>query len=89
MDRPADRHQGEEPGDGGPFRPTVPPVPVARARALASDHRITISELTSGRADALEAMAELVALTDFAAVYLGLASSGVVDIPAGTAPLDS
>jgi hypothetical protein len=61
---------------------------LARARTLATDHRITLTELTSGRADALEAMAELVALTDFAAVYLGLASSGAVDVPAGAAPLD-
>ena len=61
---------------------------LARARALATDHRISLSELTSGRADALETLAELVALTDFAAAYLGLASSGVADIPVAATPLD-
>ena len=88
-ERSADRYQGEEQGDSGPSGPVAPPVALVRARALASDHRITLSELTSGHADALESMAELVALTDFAAVYLGLASSGAVDVPADTAPLDS
>ncbi|MFC1414613.1 SIS domain-containing protein [Streptacidiphilus sp. N1-12] len=98
-DRLVDQRTGEEPS--GEARPEQPPFAepesngpltsrrtLARARALATDHRITLSELASGHADSLEAMAELVALTDFAAVYLGLASSGTADVPAGTAPLD-
>ena len=86
---PADPARSADPsaGPGTPVAQTSRRV-LARARTLATDHRISLSELTSGRADALETMAELVALTDFAAAYLGLASSGVADIPAGTAPLD-
>lgn len=78
------------PGPDGPdtVGPTVSRRTLARARALATDHRVPFSELTTGRADAFEAMAELVALTDFAAVYLGLASSGAADLPAGAAPYD-
>ncbi|MHA6760379.1 SIS domain-containing protein [Streptacidiphilus sp. PAMC 29251] len=99
-DQSADQGPGEAPqGEGYP--PEQPPAAepgstapltsrrtLARARALATDHRITLCELASGHADALEAMAELVALTDFAAVYLGLASSGAAGVPAGRAPLD-
>ncbi|SEM49211.1 SIS domain-containing protein [Streptacidiphilus jiangxiensis] len=47
---------------------------VARARRLAADHQVALRELVSVRADPVEALAELVALTDFAAVYLGLAA---------------
>ena len=62
---------------------------LARARRLATDHQIAVSELASARSDNLEAIAELVALTDFAAAYLGLASSGTADVPAGAAPADT
>lgn len=47
---------------------------VARAHRLAADHQVALRELGSSRADQVEALAELVALTDFAAVYLGLAA---------------
>ncbi|MBF9073330.1 SIS domain-containing protein [Streptacidiphilus fuscans] len=47
---------------------------VARAHRLAADHQVGLRELTSTRADPIEALAELIALTDFAAVYLGLAA---------------
>jgi hypothetical protein len=57
-----------------PSRPTASPA-VARAHRLASDHQVGIQELASTRADTLDALAELIALTDFAAVYLGLAAS--------------
>ena len=104
LDQLADQRTGEErQGDAHPADPTAagpgPTGPdtaglpasrrvLARARALATDHRISLDELSSGHADSFEAMAELVALTDFAAVYLGLASSGAADVPAGTAPRD-
>ena len=55
--------------------PHPAPYAVARAHRLATDHRIGIQELTSAQPDTLGAMTELLALTDFAAVYLGLASS--------------
>ena len=51
------------------------PYAVTRAHRLAADHGIGIQELTSAQPEALAAVTELVALTDFAAVYLGLASS--------------
>ncbi|WP_037605451.1 SIS domain-containing protein [Streptacidiphilus rugosus] len=47
---------------------------VARAHRLAADHQVGLRELASLRSDPVEALAELVALTDFAAVYLGLAA---------------
>ncbi|MEY9877392.1 hypothetical protein ABH931_006916 [Streptacidiphilus sp. MAP12-33] len=47
---------------------------VARARRLAADHQVALRELVSARTDQVEALAELVALTDFTAVYLGLAA---------------
>jgi hypothetical protein len=47
---------------------------VARAHRLAADHQVGLRELTSIRTDPIEALAELIALTDFAAVYLGLAA---------------
>ena len=55
--------------------PAPAPYAVARVHRLATDHRIGIQELTSALPDSLGAITELVALTDFAAVYLGLASS--------------
>ncbi|WP_042387832.1 SIS domain-containing protein [Streptacidiphilus melanogenes] len=47
---------------------------VTRAHRLAADHQVALRELGSSRTDPVEALAELVALTDFAAVYLGLAA---------------
>jgi hypothetical protein len=47
---------------------------VARAHRLAADHQVALREIGSQRTDPVEALAELVALTDFAAVYLGLAT---------------
>ncbi|MER5891013.1 SIS domain-containing protein [Streptomyces sp. NPDC001941] len=46
------------------------------ARELALGHDIAVSELEPEEGTELEALAELVALTDFAAVYLALASGG-------------
>jgi hypothetical protein len=69
----------EGPTGGEEQRPVPEPSAsrhsVARAHRLAEAHQVHLEELTSIRADALEALAELVALTDFAAVYLGLAST--------------
>lgn len=44
------------------------------ARELAHGHDVALSELEPESADDLEALAELIAVTDFAAVYLALAS---------------
>ncbi|MGK4581114.1 SIS domain-containing protein [Kitasatospora sp. HPMI-4] len=50
---------------------------VRRAHRLAEAHEVRLTEYTSGELDPLRALAELIALTDFAAVYLGLtAASG-------------
>lgn len=48
---------------------------VARAHRLAAAHDVRLTEYASTRPDALHALADLVALTDFAAVYLGLAAT--------------
>ncbi|MER6365628.1 SIS domain-containing protein [Kitasatospora sp. NPDC001527] len=45
----------------------------ARAYRLATAHDVRLTEYASHRSDPLHALADLVALTDFAAVYLGLA----------------
>ncbi|MFJ9181338.1 SIS domain-containing protein [Streptomyces sp. NPDC102360] len=45
------------------------------ARELALSHDVAISELEPEEGSDLETLAELIAVTDFAAVYLGLASS--------------
>ncbi|MFI7012029.1 SIS domain-containing protein [Streptomyces sp. NPDC050145] len=45
------------------------------ARELALSHDIAISELETEEGSDLETLAELIAVTDFAAVYLGLAST--------------
>ncbi|MEU6996469.1 SIS domain-containing protein [Streptomyces sp. NPDC046465] len=45
------------------------------ARELAHGHDVAISELEPEDGDELEALAELIAVTDFAAVYLALASA--------------
>ncbi|MFF2662348.1 SIS domain-containing protein [Kitasatospora sp. NPDC058032] len=46
-----------------------------RAHRLAAAHDVRLTEYASHRADPLHALADLVALTDFAAVYLGLAAA--------------
>ncbi|MFC1416924.1 SIS domain-containing protein [Streptacidiphilus cavernicola] len=98
-DAPSEPRPSYDPGPGPGLTAGSAPDPapgpqtsrrtLARARALAEDHRTNLSELTSGHADALETIAELVALTDFAAAYLGLASSGLAGVPAGATPLDN
>ncbi|MZD08844.1 mannose-6-phosphate isomerase, partial [Streptomyces sp. SID5785] len=45
------------------------------ARELALSHDTAISELEPEEGTELETLAELIAVTDFAAVYLGLAST--------------
>ncbi|MFF1874396.1 SIS domain-containing protein [Streptomyces sp. CB03911] len=50
-------------------------VAVSRAHRLAAAHEVRLTEYASGRTDPLHALADLVALTDFAAVYLGLAAT--------------
>ncbi|TQF05178.1 mannose-6-phosphate isomerase [Kitasatospora acidiphila] len=72
--RPAD--QGD--GDGGEPETPAEPGPaghaVRRARRLAEAHEVRLTELTAERPEPLAALAELVSLGDFAAVYLGLAT---------------
>ncbi|MFF2354985.1 SIS domain-containing protein [Kitasatospora sp. NPDC058115] len=46
-----------------------------RAHRLAAAHDVRLTEYASRRSDPLHALADLVALTDFAAVYLGLAAA--------------
>ncbi|MFJ9461321.1 SIS domain-containing protein [Kitasatospora sp. NPDC101447] len=48
---------------------------VTRAHRLAAAHDVRLTEYASTRPDALLGLADLVALTDFAAVYLGLAAA--------------
>ncbi|KJS54622.1 hypothetical protein VM98_17940 [Streptomyces rubellomurinus subsp. indigoferus] len=48
---------------------------VSRAHRLAAAHDVRLTEYGSTRPDQLHALADLVALTDFAAVYLGLAAA--------------
>ncbi|MFJ5232767.1 SIS domain-containing protein [Kitasatospora sp. NPDC088391] len=50
--------------------------PVARARRLAAAHEVRVTEHASSLEDPLQALAELIGPTDFAAVYLGLATRG-------------
>lgn len=74
-------------GPGNPTGPTGPESPVdpetgalsaaPAARELALGHGTAISELEPDEGTALEALAELLAVTDFAAVYLSLASAGL------------
>ncbi|WP_327067197.1 mannose-6-phosphate isomerase [Kitasatospora sp. NBC_01250] len=52
----------------GPATPTV-----RRARRLLADHEVRLTELAGLRPEPVHALAELIALTDFAAVYLALA----------------
>ncbi|MFJ4681442.1 MULTISPECIES: SIS domain-containing protein [unclassified Kitasatospora] len=53
-----------------------PGWPVARARRLAAAHEVRCTEHASSLEDPVQALAELIGLTDFAAVYLGLATRG-------------
>ncbi|GAA3022023.1 SIS domain-containing protein [Kitasatospora albolonga] len=66
--RAADPAEEEENGFAEPSHP------VRRAHRLAEAHGVRFTELRSVEADPLHALAELTALTDFAAVYLGLAA---------------
>ncbi|GAA1501595.1 SIS domain-containing protein [Kitasatospora kazusensis] len=63
------------PGQDEPDETADPGYAVSRARRLATAHDVRITDLTSGRTDPLQALAELTGLTDFAAVYLGLAAA--------------
>ena len=65
----------QDPDAAPAAEPHPTPHAISRAHRLASDHQVGIQELTSSQADPLGALTELIALTDFAAVYLGLASS--------------
>ncbi|MFC7309972.1 SIS domain-containing protein [Streptomyces monticola] len=57
-------------------RPTGGLSAAPAARELALGHGTAISELEPEEGDELETLAELIAVTDFAAVYLALASGG-------------
>ncbi|RKT17629.1 phosphoglucose isomerase-like protein [Streptomyces sp. 1114.5] len=48
---------------------------VSRAHRLAAGHDVRLTEYASTRPEALHALVDLVALADFAAVYLGLAAA--------------
>ncbi|MED7952397.1 SIS domain-containing protein [Kitasatospora sp. NPDC058201] len=67
-----------EPDDGPAEVPADDEGPrsfgATRAHRLAAAHDVRLTEYASRRADPLHALADLVALTDFAAVYLGLAA---------------
>ena len=72
--------QGHGEDSGGPYeQPADDDAPrgvaVSRAHRLAAAHEVRLTEYASGRSDPLHALADLVALTDFAAVYLGLAAA--------------
>ncbi|MET9625299.1 MULTISPECIES: SIS domain-containing protein [unclassified Streptomyces] len=58
-------------------RPTGGLTAAPAARELALSHDTAISELEPEEGTELEALAELLAVTDFAAVYLSLASAGI------------
>ncbi|GAA1069477.1 SIS domain-containing protein [Kitasatospora nipponensis] len=75
------RHTPREPDPAaGPASPQAAPEPAPathsgrRAQRLAAAHEVRLTELAAIRQEPLEALAELLALTDFAAVYLGLAA---------------
>ncbi|MER5642750.1 SIS domain-containing protein [Kitasatospora sp. NPDC002227] len=53
---------------------TDPGYAVSRARRLADAHGVRTSDLSTAETDPLQALAELIALADFAAVYLTLAT---------------
>ncbi|PYC77632.1 mannose-6-phosphate isomerase [Streptomyces tateyamensis] len=67
------RHTPQQP-DSDPTEPAPAAHPVRRARRLAADHEVRLTEFAGTRPGQLAALAELVVLTDFAAVYLGLAT---------------
>ncbi|MFI9269103.1 SIS domain-containing protein [Kitasatospora sp. NPDC052896] len=73
------RHTPQEPAAVEEVPPEAVPEPapaghaVRRAQRLAADHEVRLTEFAGLRPQPLAAFAELVALTDFAAVYLGLA----------------
>jgi hypothetical protein len=48
---------------------------VSRAHRLATAHDVRLTEYASTLPEPLHALADLIALTDFAAVYLGLAAA--------------
>ena len=48
---------------------------VTRAHRLAAAHEVRLTEYASTLPEQLHALADLIALTDFAAVYLGLAAA--------------
>ncbi|GAA1955780.1 SIS domain-containing protein [Kitasatospora viridis] len=62
---PGAQQEPAEPAEAGPA--------VRRARRLAEAHEVRFTELAGVGAEPLAALAELVSLGDFAAVYLGLA----------------
>ncbi|WP_279637920.1 SIS domain-containing protein, partial [Streptomyces albidochromogenes] len=57
-------------------RPTGGMTAAPAARELALSHDTAISEIEPEDASELENVAEMLAITDFAAVYLALASAG-------------
>ncbi|MFF1795057.1 SIS domain-containing protein, partial [Kitasatospora sp. NPDC058263] len=65
-----DRGPAEVPADDE--RPRS--YPVTRGQRLAAAHDVRLTEYATTRPDPLHALADLIALTDFAAVYLGLAA---------------
>ncbi|MDH6136950.1 hypothetical protein P3T37_006381 [Kitasatospora sp. MAA4] len=65
--------QGELPPEAVPEPASATPA-VRRAHRLAANHDVRLTEYTGIRQEPLEALVELVVLTDFAAVYLGLAA---------------
>ncbi|MFD0278727.1 SIS domain-containing protein [Kitasatospora sp. NPDC127111] len=80
------RHAPATPGSPAPAEEDAGPAEVpadegprgfgaARAHRLAAAHDVRLTEYASTRTEPLHALADLVALTDFAAVYLGLAAA--------------
>ncbi|MFE7564084.1 SIS domain-containing protein [Kitasatospora sp. NPDC057500] len=67
----ADGGPGEVPADDAGPRS----FGATRAHRLATAHDVRLTEYASRRSDPLHALVDLVALTDFAAVYLGLAAA--------------
>ncbi|MCC9311751.1 mannose-6-phosphate isomerase [Kitasatospora sp. RB6PN24] len=72
--RPAGAAEGEGSEPGAPADQAPAGHAVRRARRLAEAHEVRLTELTAERPEPLAALAELVSLGDFAAVYLGLAT---------------
>ncbi|MEU8761883.1 SIS domain-containing protein [Streptomyces sp. NPDC048659] len=75
---PAESPGPETPGPESPVDPETGALSAApAARELVLGHGTALSELEPEEGTALEALAELLAVTDFAAVYLSLASAGL------------